>query len=47
MDLVAQVTQGQVIGQGANGCVMKAKLRGNHIAIKHVNPNAPKPLPQL
>jgi hypothetical protein len=47
MVLVAQVTQGQVIGQGANGCVIEAKLRGNRVAIKHVNPNAPKPLPQL
>jgi hypothetical protein len=27
--------------------VMKGELRGFAVAIKHVNPNAPKPLPQL
>jgi hypothetical protein len=42
-----QLSQGAVIGQGANGSVCMAELKGEKVAVKQVNPNAVKPLAQL
>ena len=36
-----------MIGQGANGSVLRAKMQGVDVAVKRVNPSARKPLPQL
>jgi len=42
-----QVSEEVLIGQGANGSVTMATMQGEKVAIKHINPNATKPFPQL
>ena len=41
------MVQGPVIGQGANGNVVRADLNGSAVAVKHVNTNAAKSFQQL
>ena len=38
---------GAVIGQGAHGSVVKTEMNGMPVAVKHVNPQTQKALPQL